>query len=386
MANASPRDTRAGFDIFRVSGGEITQDDLNERLHEAGYGPVSPRTYRHYRNLLNAGFSRYISINRFDVARASAPYEDAASNARYAYKGADLGVNVVFAKSSKLMETYGRATEVGEVGALLRFGESEVIDGLQKLKPAPGDMVTVRYLELGRTATGTVVEADLRSDPAIVEIEYGRLVSIAAIGMGQPLSTSVALFVLRGPGENDTSLDAAGRRLHHFFEFVEGLRSVANEAGSRQAAPAYAPPPDLMRLSVASPAEIVLELADLLLQYVPWGVVAGALKLAYDLPAKRKEWIEGDGQREQNKILRIDAELKALELEKAQQEKALRDQMLTRLRDTLPDSTISDAEAARAINEFVIPPLSSLGRSGVTGLGGAEAAPTLTEESTDPVN
>ncbi|MCP3938386.1 MAG: hypothetical protein GY708_23815 [Actinomycetia bacterium] len=48
MANATPRDTRAGFDLYRSAGGAISLDDLNEQLVEAGYGPVAQRTLTHY--------------------------------------------------------------------------------------------------------------------------------------------------------------------------------------------------------------------------------------------------------------------------------------------------------------------------------------------------
>jgi len=370
VANASPRDARAGFDIYRSAGGHISLDELNARLYEAGYGPVHQRSLTHYRNLTNAGYSRYIPINRFDVARAADPYGDPSSNARYSYEKADQGVSVVFAKSNKLMETYGRATEIGEVGALLRFEEREVIDGLRKLKPQPGDMVTVRYLELGRTFGGTVVEADVKSDPAVVEIEYGRLITIASLGMGEPLPTAEARFVLSGPGEHDTRLDAAGQRLYHFFELVEGLRSVANEAGSHQDQPVYAAPPDLRLLSVASPAEIILELATLVPQLLPPALVGAVLKMAWDYPTKRKEWLEGDGQREQNKILKIDKELKQFELEKKKAEAALHAELVERVRSAFPNSSIADDELGRAIDEFVVRPLDALGRTGITDLGG----------------
>ena len=70
MANATPRDTRAGFDIYQSADGAISLDDLNARLARAGYGPVARRTLTHYRHLVEAGYNRYIAINRFDVARA----------------------------------------------------------------------------------------------------------------------------------------------------------------------------------------------------------------------------------------------------------------------------------------------------------------------------
>ena len=373
VANATPRDTRAGFDIFRSAGSEVELDDLNARLYGAGYGPVSKRTLRHYQNLIDAGFTRYISINRFDVARAADPYGNRSSNARYFYGESDHGVEVVFAKANKLMETYGRATEVGEVGAILRFEEQEVIDGLRRLKPQPGDMVTVRYLELGRTLAGSVVEADVKSVPAVVEIEYGRLLTIASLGLGEPLPTSEARFVLSGPGENDRELDLAGKQLYHFFEMIEGVRSVANRAAAQQEMPAYAPPPELRRLSVASPAEVILELAGLVPQLIPPTLVLAVLRMAWDLPAKRKEWLEGDGQREQNKILKMDTELKQLTLEKKRQEAAFQAEMLERLRQEFPNSTISDTEANRAIEELVTRPLDALGRTGVTDLNAPES-------------
>ncbi len=97
--------------------------------------------------------------------------------------------------------------------------------------------------------------------------------------------------------------------------------------------------------------------------------------MARNLPAKRKEWLEGDGQREQNKILKIDKELKQLELEQKKQEAAFRAEMLGRIRSAFPDSSISDADAGRAIEEFVIRPLDALGRTGITDLGAADPEP-----------
>ncbi len=107
MANATPRDTRAGFDLYRAAGGSLSLDDLNEQLIEAGYGPVARRTFTHYRHLIEAGYNRYISINRFDVTRASVAYENASAMGRYRYRETNVGVRIVFAKSSRLFEAFG---------------------------------------------------------------------------------------------------------------------------------------------------------------------------------------------------------------------------------------------------------------------------------------
>ena len=58
MANATSRDVRAGFEIFRRSNGGIARGQLNRELVESGYGPVSQRSYGHYRKLERAGAAR----------------------------------------------------------------------------------------------------------------------------------------------------------------------------------------------------------------------------------------------------------------------------------------------------------------------------------------
>ncbi len=368
MANASPRDTRAGFDVYRSAGGAITLDDLNQRLNDAGYGPVAKRTFDHYRKLVDAGYSRYVSINRFDVARAAAPFENASAKGRYDYRGADLGVNVIFAKSSRLFEASGRAIEIGEVGAIIEFAESEVADGLGQMKPQAGDMVTIRYLEAGRSASGRVIEVDLKNEPAVVEVEYARLLSIADIGVGNELPVADTHFVLSGPEDQIQTLDLVGRRLYLFFELVEGVRALSNSASARQSEPAYAPPPVLKRLTVASPADLLVELVPQMTAMLPLGLIAMVLKAAWDFPAKRKEWLEGTGQAKQNALTDLEIQLKELEVQTKQQEAALRSEMIERALAAFPSSELTDEEAAQAIDDFVLPPLRALGRSGVVSI------------------
>jgi hypothetical protein len=368
MANATPRDARAGFDIFRSAGGQITLEELTNRLVQAGYGPVAKRTFDHYHSLVDAGYNRYVAINRFDVARASVPYENASAIGRYDYYEVDLGVNVIFAKGSRLLEASGRANETGEVGAMLRFFDAEVVEGLKKLKPQPGNMVTIRFLEAGRTIGGRVIDADLRSDPATVEIEYSRLLSIAEIGIGDRLPVREIQFVLRGPEDSIQTLDVVNRRLYHFFELIEGVRSLVNEAGSRQEDPVYAEPPVLRSLSVASAAQLLLEVADRLGDLLPFALIAAVLKIAGAVPAKRKEWYEGTGQKHRNRLSVIETELKQLELDARREEAALRTEMITRMRSIFPQTTLSDEEMAKLISEYVVPPLRALGEIGIANL------------------
>lgn len=388
MANATPRDTRAGFDIFRSSGGSLSLDDLNALLYEAGYGPVAARTLRHYQNLIEAGFNRYVSINRFDVARAAVPFDNASAKGRYGYVDVDLGVRVVFAKTNKLMEAFGRATEIGEVGALLRFEEQEVVEGLRKLKPQPGDMVTLRYLEAGRTVGGRVVEADVKADPAVIEVEYAQLISIASVGVGDPLPSVEARFVLSGPEDELKTLDVASRRLYQFFELIEGVRTLANEAGGTQDDPVYVQPAVLQSLSVASPADLVVQIAEQAIALFPWGLAAGVLRIIYAVPEKRKTWYEGTGQKKDNQLKDLEirekqfkADLQDLEAARLEAEAGLRTDIIERVRETFSGTRLTDLEIARAVDESVLPPLRALGRSGIDELVPFDDDPTARTEA-----
>ncbi|MCP3938387.1 MAG: hypothetical protein GY708_23820 [Actinomycetia bacterium] len=332
---------------------------------------------------MEAGYNRYISIDRFDVARASVAYENASAMGRYRYRETNVGVRIVFAKSSRLFEAFGQATEMGDVGAVIEFDDRVVVEGLQALKPRAGDMVTIRYLEAGRTVGGRVIESDLKSSPALVEIEYARLTSIADIGAGSPLPTEPIRFTIVGQEDEIQTLDLVGRRFYHFFELLEGVRALTNAAGSQRVEPVYAPPPVLDQLRIASPAVLLIQLATELVELIPWALAAGALSKAWQFPEKRKTWYEGTGQKKQIELMDLEKELNQLELENRRQEAQLKQEMTDRVRAAFPEAELTDDEIAERVDEHVLPHLRALGRTGVTeieaGEEGADGAASPSE-------
>lgn len=363
--NASPRDTRAGYGIFLAAGGAIELADLNARLVAAGYGPVAPRTYRHYGNLLRAGYDRYISINRFDVARAAKPYENSSASSRYSYRASDLGVSVLFDRSGHLVEAFGRATEIGDAGCLVTFADAETIDGLGRLRPPPGSPVTARFLETGRVTNGRVVEVDLLSRPAVVELEFTRLVSIVDTGAGEALPLVDRAFLLRGRDDVDQTLELVNRRLYNFMELLEGVRALANRAGATQPDPVYAPPPVLTRLTVASPAVLAVRTAEVVGRLLPYGPAAAVLGAAWRIPALRQEWYETRSA-EDSQLTLLDIEARRIELDNGEHEAALAQGVLRAVRESFPLSSLAEDEIVRLIDEHVLRPLRALGRDGVT--------------------
>jgi hypothetical protein len=366
--NATQRDTRAGFDLFRATSAAVSVDDLNTRLLQRGYAPVSLRTYNHYRKLVQAGYTRYVSINRLDVARASAPYDNASGNGRYSYRAADLAVSVLFAKPSKVLEAAGRAVEIGDVGALLCFDDPVALAGLRSVKPQPGGQVAVRYLDADRTVDGRIVEADVQATAATVEIEFARLVSIADVGAAEARPMVETRVTLHGPpGDADPTLDELNRRLYHLLELLEGFRAIANRAGEGVPRPVYAAPPVLGSLATASPPELVIGLAGEVTGLVPTGRATGVLTAAGRVAEINRAWQGGSGGSGRS-LGDLQLEHRRLGLDLHQREAELTSSVLERVGRNLPGSALPRAEATLLVSAHVLPSLRALGTLGVTGM------------------
>lgn len=370
MANASTRDARAGYGLYRRAGGDIGRTELNRALSNADYGPVSKRMVTHYRNLLAAGFDRYISINRFDVARAARPYEDLAASPRYQYSEVGEGVRLLVAKRNRLWQASGQVVEIGEAGAVVRLVDSEYREGLAKARIAMGDFVNLAFLESGRTADGKIVEVDKESDPPTLEVQFTELVSLAdlAFGTSAPPAT-LALRVTSGD-DRDVTTDQLGRRLFLIFELIDELRYIANSAArmSGQTDGTYSPPAVIERLSVASPIEVAATVTELVKILLPGGVIGVALRAAYQLPEKRKVWAEGTGVQLDNDIKREEKALTQARRATAEAQQQLAEELAQRAKSRLSlDEALTD-ELVQLVRDRLAVIVTSLAEAGVTAI------------------
>ena len=280
---------------------------------------------------------------------------------------ADASVDVVFAKASRLHEAFGEAAELRPRGAVLHFGQADVVEGLRELRPRSGDMVTIRFLDRPQIVSGRIVEADLETDPAVIEVEYAPLLSLGLAGTARSFPTSPARVELLAAPSGPETLELVGHRLAQCFELIEGLRSLSNLAATTpdRTPHSYAAPPTLKRLSVASPASIVVDMAPQIYNLLPLGAAAAYLAVVGTLVAYRKRWYEGTAQKRANRLAELDIRMKELAIEEESAARELRREILERIRRDFPDSVVSDQEAVEQIDEYVLGPLRSLGRDGV---------------------
>jgi hypothetical protein len=67
MANCDSLVAKQGWLIYKASMPAPSLEELNRVLARAGVGPISNRTYRHYRRMKLHGVEDYLPINELDV-------------------------------------------------------------------------------------------------------------------------------------------------------------------------------------------------------------------------------------------------------------------------------------------------------------------------------
>jgi hypothetical protein len=383
MANASTRDAREGYEIFLSARGDTSRDSINLVLETNGYRPISDRTFHHYENLLNAGYTRYIPINRFDVARSSYFYQRIAASSRYIFRDAEAPVLVLFQKRGRIFQVPGVAREVGDVGAVLTFGADRSIDLLEKVKPSHLDLVVIQIAESQRNIEARVVEANFLARPVQVEVEYRRLVSLDEIAPGEAslLPQGEQRYVLVPSNLDEIAVDVIGQRFIAFFEFIEAARSLVNAVGRQNSTASYAPPPTLDRLEFASPIVIDINIAQAVFLAIPVTVVGLLLKAA----DARKRWHKGTilkERAEQEKITTRQLQAQELATSKETREEGadvertyeqakvnFGKSVRAALAEALPDYYIPSPEFERIVTEELMPAVEAMADAGVATIG-----------------
>lgn len=283
MPNASPADVRAGWEIFRTNP-DVTLDQLNAQLAKTKNHAVSNRTLQHYRGLLKAGFDRYVSINRFDVARAAKPYEGLSAVPRYFYYGIDVPVAISYQRK-KDVNVHGRATRIGEIGALLTITNPADVEAIKKARPPIDSFIALAFeTPVNEHAVARVIETEVDVS-AYIEVEFSRLHAVSKLLSAQPLPADRVLVTVIGKRADDRAADLIGRRVFYTLEAVETCRALTNEVLRTEASGGtlrLVDPPQLQRLRLENPLffglQIPAALGSLLL--AGWGLIRAGGKLA----------------------------------------------------------------------------------------------------------
>ena len=263
MANASPADTRAGWSLYHAQIEKPSLAELNALLSVAGFGPVSPRTFDHYRDLERAGYESYLAINRFDVARASRPFENVSASGRYRTTPSELSVQFSVVRESDVFVATAVVRELSDSGAVIVVVGVEEIAGLKRAKLASAETVSVTFPGLQRSVLARVTEISQAADAVSVEIEFSRLRSISEFVDVSALPIERFSIRVTGQSDDERSADLVARRIYYTLDLIESCRNLLNELllASEEEVDAerqLIEPASIVRLQVASPLEMVV--------------------------------------------------------------------------------------------------------------------------------
>jgi len=326
--------------------------------------------FRHYRNLVDAGFRRYISINRFDVARAASRYDDLGASPRFrSVETSGEGVLMLIPKPSGFWTSAGTVVQLGEAGAVLQFVDKEQAAALRSAKIRAGDPMVMTFMESGRQTQGRIIEVDVSSEPALLEVQFSSLQSLSDLAEVTPLPTVPLRLRLISSDDSHTTADQLGRRLYVLFELVDEIRYVVNLAAIETGrSDEYSAPPVVQRLTVASPADAVLLVSQAVRDAFPIGSIAAVLTFALKLPGLRKQWHEGTAIALDNDHKREAKELRALKRQRKALEEAVLEELISARRDgrAMPDGV--ETQLRGTITSRVLPLIGALAEAGVEAL------------------
>ena len=289
--NAKPRDMQAGWAIYRSSGYAATLEQVNDTLVKSGFGPVSERSYTHYKKLHRYGYERYIPINVLDVETHQHPIWGVPLRSRYRSRPAVLdAVLVVVTRDGVVLTLSAETTSLSEVEVDVTLDARSARLALEYLGQLEG---TGALIALGGSAPDAPRSATI--ELAGTDPNTGRIaltLSFLSVERQESLAGRVAIAatsarVLCAAPDNNSPAQLV-RNLMALLDALDVSRMLADEILSlMNPQGGYALEPlTVERVSMASPIDLIIGLSPPALGAF-WLLANRVVKL-------RKGWKEGD--------------------------------------------------------------------------------------------
>lgn len=280
---ATEKDGRAGWELFRQSNYSLSLAQINARLEDLGYSPVSTRMYQHYGRLLQRGFRRYVTINRLDTMGMEPINRDAYAT-NYRFEQTAVPAQLILGSGQRRVEVLGLVTALSEIGAEVSVTNRKSVASLAEDPPVRHESMVLNLLDPARTFYGTVEDSfPLSTQEHRLDLRFATVESIVAYtGKDEFPGTQAAMVMGSADGAR---LDSFSQEFAWLVEAIEVSRALANEYASVLRADHAAAPTRIRRLSLASPLELLLGMSIPTLQIfasaVTWlGSAGGPANLA----------------------------------------------------------------------------------------------------------
>lgn len=224
-------DAQAGWEIFRQAGFSLTRDELNVRLEEGGYMPISVRTFAHYEKLRRYGYERYVPINQLDVKSLKDPLWDKAVRGRYPVYGEPVEAVVKVAQPAGDTVLHGTTEELSPAYVSLRVEGPEDVAQLARTRfqrQIRSRRVQIAFPVTGDEFAAIVEKVAVEEDHAQLVLRFVSLAPVESLTGRTLLSTDV-LHVRIEPSDAAPMFSETVRKLYWLFQVVDTCKVICEE-------------------------------------------------------------------------------------------------------------------------------------------------------------
>lgn len=226
-------DAKAGWEILRQAGFTLTRDELNARLEQSGYFPISARTFAHYEKLRRYGYERYVPINQLDVKSLKDPLWDKAVRGRYPVYREPLAVVIELQRPGHAVEISGATAELSPAYVNVQVEQPELVERLAKQgfqRRLKSERVTVYFPQTEDKFPAIVerVTVEKGADCAQLAVRFLTLAPVEGL-TGRSLLPTGELHVRIEPSDDTPLLSEVVRKLYWLFQVLDTGKVICEE-------------------------------------------------------------------------------------------------------------------------------------------------------------
>lgn len=260
---ATTADAEFGWELLRESHYSLTLDEINKRLKRAGFAPVSSRMYQHYHKLVRYGFATYLPINQLDVKTLQNPAWDAYIRARSLPRETNLPVILRVPSHEEVIQVPGRARRLSDAYVTVRVAGSRNIEAFTELAARSNGNIEIEFPDSGERHWAELESVTLEASQRYATVRLMFLtVEDAARLTGREILGD-RMVKLRLSSGDDVLFGLVVQQLSWLYQASDSARAISEEllVEFRAEKRFAVSPPRISALSLASPLELVVEIA-----------------------------------------------------------------------------------------------------------------------------
>jgi len=293
---ASKQDAEAGWEIYKEADYALTLGEINQRLAERKFAPVSNRTFRHYGKLHRFGYARYVPINQLDVKTLTDPFVDRSSRIRQHPIQTLTPATLTVWRSDILTDFTGNAIELSLHEIVIRISGQQAVAFFDDL----GQKSVLGQVTIGDTSRVGEIERlslDVKTQLAIIRVGFND--SLDASEFDRTIKPETLNLTISIPFPANGDIETAVQALYWISTALDAATAVASEIATSLDQPAVFPRPRVVSITTGS-IQVVVDIA--------FDVAKVFSAVGLTLTLMRQQYYRGSKERQESLKLRWENE------------------------------------------------------------------------------